>query len=171
MTLLENSSWFSHIQMLEKLDYGSTNSRLPSSEHGQDQDLPGASIPPAMAQQLEDVMGSGVISKDGGLAMMVVLWQPDQLLMWGDWLAPLQPAETRVQVAAPNQAGGSRTPLSLHCPGNSSGGNSPPSPFPSPTLGRAADKLIDSEGSAWKKTHSRQRTETHMVGNNISFVW
>jgi len=68
MTLLENSSWFSHIQMPEKLHYGSTNSRLPSPQQSQEQGLPGASIPPAAAQQAEDVVGWGTISKGRGFS-------------------------------------------------------------------------------------------------------
>lgn len=56
MILPENSVWFNHIQMLEKLDYSLTNSHLPSSKNSQDEDFLGASIPPAAAQQVKYVM-------------------------------------------------------------------------------------------------------------------
>lgn len=66
MTLLENSGWFNHIQMSEKLDYNLTNSHLPSSKNGQDKDFLGASIPPAAAQQVKHVMGWSIGSKGNG---------------------------------------------------------------------------------------------------------
>lgn len=179
MTLLENSSWFSHIQMPEKLDYGSTNSRLPSSKHCQDRDLPGASIPPAVAQQEEDATGWRTISKGRGFGCDEGLCRssPTGCKCWGGRPDCSPPARgNQGRACSPNTglasllAGGPALVCHHAVLKMAANVNSPPSPLPSPVLGRAADKLTDSEGNAWKKTHSRQKNETHMAGNNISFV-
>lgn len=66
MTSLENSGWFNHIQMPEKLDHSLTNCELPSSKNSQDQDFLGASIPSAAAQKVKHVMGWSTVSKCNG---------------------------------------------------------------------------------------------------------
>lgn len=154
MTLLENSSWFNHIQMSEKLDYSLTNSHLPSSKNGQDKDFLGASIPPAAAQQVKHVMGWSIGSKAMALAVVKGCVAAAQLVVsTGPWFAPLQPAETGAQLVAPVWAllvcwSGIPHLLVTICSGNGRKPHSPPSPFPSPLLGRAADKLTDREGNA-----------------------
>lgn len=165
MTLLENSSWFSHIQMPEKLDYGLTNSQLPHQARRRP-GAPRSSCPTSSGVAGGGCDGLGCCDWRQGVRLWqrAVSWQLNLLLRWGDRPAPRQTVGTRAQLADP--FAGFASPLA--------GG-------PAIVCHRAAlemaangGKLLTSSPTARatheRKTHSWQKTEMHMAGNNISFV-
>lgn len=105
MTLLENSSWFSHIHMPEKLDYGLTNSQLPHQAWPRS-GAPRSSCPTSSGMAGGGCYGLGCCEWKQGVQLWqrAVLWQLNLLLRSGYRLTPRQTVETRAQLASPLRA-------------------------------------------------------------------